>query len=561
MGQGRQTRFQRLPEFLPARCEERCWPVGSGAAAARLASEPRRAEPRRRERQGREFPRRWRNPGPDCATRFRRRRGHHRRVQGIRHPIELHAGRQRRPGASEGSARGQLARFQQRRTAERLQDPGAVDTTHRDRARTAERSDVRDRRSREQSDEQDARESAWHRRHSDPRPPLPQRSGAKGSHRARRHDHANDLAEQLAGRDAESAAVGGAVPAADRSQEVDRAGGAGIRRATDHHCSGAAVGSGHRCGGGAGADATDAHGRQRRRPAGQADYTGSGGIASVDAARAENARARAQAASGGGAATGRDRQSRARAPGQTRRGDREEAGRDRQEETERDGRGRGKAQGGAGRLRRRSGEGEEEGAVVMRQHLTRRARDERGLSFVFVGLGFTAFVAATTLAIDVGMFMGARSQAQNSADAGALAGATALAVNSFTDHTASGPAIESALTAARANKVIGQVVSVGAADVEFLTNPAGLQNRVKVTVYRTNARSNSVPTLMGQLFGVARVDVLATATAEASPANAETCVKPFTIPDKWIEKQDPGGWAPDSTFDLYDNKGNTLANP
>ena len=34
--------------------------------------------------------------------------------------------------------------------------------------------------------------------------------------------------------------------------------------------------------------------------------------------------------------------------------------------------------------------------------------------------GFMAFLAATTLAIDVGMYMVARSQAQNSADAGAL---------------------------------------------------------------------------------------------------------------------------------------------
>jgi len=58
------------------------------------------------------------------------------------------------------------------------------------------------------------------------------------------------------------------------------------------------------------------------------------------------------------------------------------------------------------------------------------ARDERGVSFVFVGVSFMAFMAASTLAIDVGMFMTARSQAQNAADAGALAGATALVFNS-----------------------------------------------------------------------------------------------------------------------------------
>jgi Flp pilus assembly protein TadG len=197
----------------------------------------------------------------------------------------------------------------------------------------------------------------------------------------------------------------------------------------------------------------------------------------------------------------------------------------------------------------------------MWNHLRRLGRDERGMTFVFVGLSFVAFLAATTLAIDVGMFMTARSQAQNSADAGALAGATALAVDSFTDHTASGPAVQSAVTTALANQVIAHNVSIGPGDVQFLNGPSGLQNRVKVTVYRTAARSNSLPTLMGQLFGVSQVDVLATATAEASPANAEKCVKPFTIPDKWIEKQDPGGWTVNSTFDMYDNKGNLLANP
>ena len=43
------------------------------------------------------------------------------------------------------------------------------------------------------------------------------------------------------------------------------------------------------------------------------------------------------------------------------------------------------------------------------------------MSFVYVGMGFMAFLSATTLAIDVGMFMTARTQAQTSADSGALA--------------------------------------------------------------------------------------------------------------------------------------------
>lgn len=62
----------------------------------------------------------------------------------------------------------------------------------------------------------------------------------------------------------------------------------------------------------------------------------------------------------------------------------------------------------------------------MRNRIQHLNRDEHGMSFVFVGFSMMAFIAATTLAIDVGMFMNARTQAQNAADAGALAGVTAL---------------------------------------------------------------------------------------------------------------------------------------
>ncbi|HXD20812.1 MAG TPA: pilus assembly protein TadG-related protein [Vicinamibacterales bacterium] len=195
----------------------------------------------------------------------------------------------------------------------------------------------------------------------------------------------------------------------------------------------------------------------------------------------------------------------------------------------------------------------------MWKRFTNLRRDERGMSFVFIGLGFMAFVAASTLAIDVGMFMTARSQAQNAADAGALAGATALAFNSFDDRTTGGPAVQSAVNTALANSVIGASPSTTPADVTFPAGPTG-NNRVKVNVFRTGARSNPIPTLIGPLFGVPTVNIDATATAEASPANAMTCVKPFTIPDKWQENKTPPWNSDTSTFDRYDNKGNVVAN-
>lgn len=186
--------------------------------------------------------------------------------------------------------------------------------------------------------------------------------------------------------------------------------------------------------------------------------------------------------------------------------------------------------------------------------------DERGMSLVFVCLGFMSFLAATTLAIDVGMFMTSRSQAQNSADAGALAGAVALAFDSYTDRSPGGPAVQSAVQTAMANKVAGDTVSIEPSDVTFPTGPGGQANRVHVDVYRTADRTNPVKTIMGTFFGVQTVNITASATAEASPANAATCVKPFTIPDKWREKQTPP-WDDEDDFEMYDNKGKLLANP
>ena len=115
----------------------------------------------------------------------------------------------------------------------------------------------------------------------------------------------------------------------------------------------------------------------------------------------------------------------------------------------------------------------------MLNRLEHLRRDERGMSFMFVGVGFMAFMAATTLAIDVGMLMTARSQAQNAADAGALAGAVALAFNNATDRSTSGPAVQSAVNTARAtaNDVISAPVSIGSGDVSFPVDPVSGADR------------------------------------------------------------------------------------
>ena len=185
--------------------------------------------------------------------------------------------------------------------------------------------------------------------------------------------------------------------------------------------------------------------------------------------------------------------------------------------------------------------------------------DEDGMSLMFVGVGFMAFFAATTLAIDVGMLMTARAQAQNAADAGALSGAIALAMDSFDDRSAGGPAVQAAVHTSLENVVLGGLVAVDPPDVTFPVAPSGEANRVRVSVYRTEARSNPLSTLISGVFGVETVDLAAVATAEAALANAMTCVRPFTIPDRWQENQDPP-WSFTSTFSRYDNKSDLVEN-
>jgi hypothetical protein len=77
-------------------------------------------------------------------------------------------------------------------------------------------------------------------------------------------------------------------------------------------------------------------------------------------------------------------------------------------------------------------------------------------------------------------------------------------------------------------------------------------------VFRTISRTNPVATIIGPLFGIPTIDIQATATAQAAPAGGMTCVKPFIIPDKWIENTNPPWNINTSTFDKYDNRGNLL---
>jgi Flp pilus assembly protein TadG len=187
--------------------------------------------------------------------------------------------------------------------------------------------------------------------------------------------------------------------------------------------------------------------------------------------------------------------------------------------------------------------------------IRRRTASERGAIMIQVGITILVMSAFAMFVVDYGVMWVSRNQAQNSADSGALAGAVALALDSFTDHSDTGPAKVAAQKFAQSNYVFGEQPDVNiTTDVRFYSDdpaafPALCSNDdcVRVDVYRNQTRGNPLPTIFGWLVGVQDQGVRATATAQAGAANASNCLKPWAVLDKWAEST--GVWTSDSTFD------------
>jgi Flp pilus assembly protein TadG len=176
--------------------------------------------------------------------------------------------------------------------------------------------------------------------------------------------------------------------------------------------------------------------------------------------------------------------------------------------------------------------------------MARRKGRERGASLVLVAASIVALLAAASLAVDLGLLYVARSEAQQAADAAALAGASAFLSSGCTSLTGGCVAGGAQETLARQqaeatgaqNYVLRQAASIEDSDVTF-SYPNPQEPQVTVTVQRTLARQNAVPTLFARLFGVSLVNVSAKATAEAfNPSGGSVpvgynCVVPFLVPN------------------------------
>jgi hypothetical protein len=225
--------------------------------------------------------------------------------------------------------------------------------------------------------------------------------------------------------------------------------------------------------------------------------------------------------------------------------------------------------------------------------LSRDLKSDRGSVLVHVAVAITGLVAFSALSIDYGAMWVARRQAQNAADAAALAGAISLAFDSPTDYDR---ARAQARTTGRNNWVFGLQpnITLGAGnstditeDISFPSSPSNscpspggvVDTCVRVNVYRTAATlsggaKDPLPTFFARVWGRTEQGVRATGTAQIRTGNATDCIRPWAVADKWEEhvrlqcnnaNQTPpcqGSWVANSTwntnqfFDKWNRSGN-----
>lgn len=169
-------------------------------------------------------------------------------------------------------------------------------------------------------------------------------------------------------------------------------------------------------------------------------------------------------------------------------------------------------------------------------------RDEKGASIVFVAIAMVVILGFAVLAIDASLMQLAKTQIQNAADAAALAGAIALATGDQTTATAE------AIRVAGLNKAVQDIqrpVVIFGDDVEF-------PNCVKVTTHRTEAHGDPVSLyflkVLDPLLGN-KGNVSAEAYASFLPICATDCLKPWCIPDRWIDTNHNKKWDEGEPYD------------
>jgi Flp pilus assembly protein TadG len=148
-------------------------------------------------------------------------------------------------------------------------------------------------------------------------------------------------------------------------------------------------------------------------------------------------------------------------------------------------------------------------------------KNERGVVIIWTAFFMIMMLGFVALGIDVAKIMATRTELQNAADAAALAGASALDLN--TGKIRPDSAVIRATLTAQHNKAFVDApvpVTLLAGDVSVDPN----ENTVLVKVRRDPTTDGSMITHVAQVLGIKKVDVTATAKAKAE-TTCEQCEK------------------------------------
>lgn len=173
---------------------------------------------------------------------------------------------------------------------------------------------------------------------------------------------------------------------------------------------------------------------------------------------------------------------------------------------------------------------------------------ERGAIFIHVAIGLLVLLMIGAWVIDYGALWTARGQAQNAADAGALSGAQALAFDNVAGVDRWDRARNVAWNAANRNAVWASAPSVdlvspydGSVDAMTIPQCEALpQTCIRVRTFRDGTNgSTAMPTFLANLFGTSTQGTRAIAVAQAAPASGSSCLKPWLVPDRWLDSVMP----------------------
>jgi Flp pilus assembly protein TadG len=178
----------------------------------------------------------------------------------------------------------------------------------------------------------------------------------------------------------------------------------------------------------------------------------------------------------------------------------------------------------------------------MRATFRRTVGNRQGAALALVAVSLVVILGMGALAVDMGMLIKQREDAQRAADAAALAGAAAFTQAKAQDAIV--PAKDQAFEYLAKNYVghtgidtSGKVSSVVGGNRYITTSAEGtvivVPDSVKVRVI---VRRPAVGTFFARVLGFFNVPVAAKAAAIAATQGAGKCIKPFALPDIWQEK-------------------------